>query len=229
MTVASDCLEDIRKETAKDSELQGLVEVVRYGWPQKQNAASMAVRPYFTCRDELSYKDDFVSKGDRIVIPKSLRSAILEQIHHAHLGAEGCLRRAQEVFYWPRMNSEMKDYISRCSICNTFRPEQSKEQLLPHDVPDRPWSKVATEIFMLDRKEYFITVGCYLNYWEVDILTSTTSRAVINKLRKIFSQHEIPETVMSDNGPQYASDEFKKFAKQWEFKHITSSPLHSPR
>ena len=80
---------------------------------------------------------------------------------------------------------------------------------------------------MFDRKEYLITVDYYANYWKVELLTSTTSRAVINKLRKIFSQHGIPETVLSDNGPQYASDEFKKFAKQWEFKHITSSPLHS--
>ena len=227
MPVASDCLKDIRKETAMDSDLQDLIQVIRHGWPHKQNAAPMAVRPYFTCQDELSYKDGFVFKGDRIVIPKSQRRAMLEKIHYAHLGAEGCLRRAREVFYWPRMNSEMKDYISRCSICNTFRPEQSKEPLMPHDIPDRPWSKVATDIFMFDRKEYLITVNYYSNYWEVDLLTSTTSRAIINKLRKIFSQHGIPETVMSDNGPQYASEEFKKFAKQWEFKHITSSPLYS--
>ncbi len=31
---------------------------------------------------------------------------------------------------------------------------------------------------------------------------------------------------MSDNGPQYASREFKEFAKEWEFKHIISSPRY---
>ena len=30
-----------------------------------------------------------------------------------------------------------------------------------------------------------------------------------------------------DNGPQYDSAEFAKFVKDWEFKHVTSSPLYA--
>ena len=30
--------------------------------------------------------------------------------------------------------------------------------------------------------------------------------------------------MISDNGPQYISDEFAKFASEWEFNHTTSSP-----
>jgi len=33
--------------------------------------------------------------------------------------------------------------------------------------------------------------------------------------------------VVSDGGPQYSSDKFKKFAKKWEFEHEISSPGHS--
>ncbi|GFO23819.1 Pol polyprotein [Plakobranchus ocellatus] len=43
-----------------------------------------------------------------------------------------------------------------------------------------------------------------------------------------FSQHGIPETVMSDNGRQFTSQEFKTFATAWNFHHITSSP-HYPQ
>jgi hypothetical protein len=49
---------------------------------------------------------------------------------------------------------------------------------------------------------------------------------LIAELRKIFSRYGIPEEVMSDNGPQYASREFQEFAKTWEFKHVTSSPRY---
>ena len=39
-----------------------------------------------------------------------------------------------------------------------------------------------------------------------------------------MSRHGVPETVVSDNGPQYSSKEFQQFCKEWEFQHITSSP-----
>ena len=46
-------------------------------------------------------------------------------------------------------------------------------------------------------------------------------------LKSLFARHGIPEVVRSDNGPQYDSAEFAKFAKDWEFKHVTSSPLYA--
>ena len=30
----------------------------------------------------------------------------------------------------------------------------------------------------------------------------------------------------TDNGPQCSSDQFATFTREWEFQHITSSPLH---
>ena len=42
-----------------------------------------------------------------------------------------------------------------------------------------------------------------------------------------FARYGIPDTVISDNGPQFSSEEFQHFSKRWGFKHITSSPRHS--
>jgi hypothetical protein len=42
----------------------------------------------------------------------------------------------------------------------------------------------------------------------------------------IFSEHGIPQTLFSDNGPCYASQEFKNFSNEWEFNHTTSSPVY---
>ena len=41
----------------------------------------------------------------------------------------------------------------------------------------------------------------------------------------MFARFGIPETVISDNGPQYSSHEFSEFAKVYDFHHVTSSPL----
>ena len=46
-------------------------------------------------------------------------------MHSSHLGVEGCLRIAREAIYWPNMNSDLKGYISKCSICRpTFYSQQ---------------------------------------------------------------------------------------------------------
>ena len=50
----------------------------------------------------------------------------------------------------------------------------------------------------------------------------------ISVLKELFSEHGIPETIRSDNGPQFASHQFTKFAKEWNFDHTTSSP-RNPR
>lgn len=63
---------------------------------------------------------------------------------------------------------------------------------------------------------------------EVERLYATHSEEIISKLKDIFARHGIPETFVSDNGPQYTSEQFRKFAKGWNFKHITSSP-HYPQ
>ena len=48
---------------------------------------------------------------------------------------------------------------------------------------------------------------------------------MISELKGIFSENGIPETVVSDGGPQFRS-EFKEFARQGGFEHIQSSPHH---
>ena len=58
----------------------------------------------------------------------------------------------------------------------------------------------------------------------MDKLDLTDSRTVTEKLKMPFNRHGIPEVIISDNGPQYASTEFATFASDWHFQRITSSP-----
>ena len=45
-------------------------------------------------------------------------------------------------------------------------------------------------------------------------------------MKPIFVRHGIPDVLVSDNCPQYASQEFKDFATAYDFRHVTSSPYH---
>ena len=121
----------------------------------------------------------------------------------------------------------MKNSVSQCESCRSYEISQRKETLHPHEIPDRPWAKVAVDLFELNNRHYLATADYYSNYWEVDGLESSTSKAVIHKLKQHFARPGILSTVFSDNGRQFDSDEFRRFARDWEFNHVTSSPGHS--
>lgn len=83
---------------------------------------------------------------------------------------------------------------------------------------------MGTDLFLFDNKNYLIIVDYYSNFWEIDYLSDTKSTTVIKTLKAHFARQGIPYIVISDNGPLYASQEFRKFSRLWEFQHKTSSP-----
>jgi transposase InsO family protein len=95
-----------------------------------------------------------------------------------------------------------------------------------HEIPERPWSRLGTDLFTLQSKDYIVLVDYYSDYIEVSPLKDTTSATLVKFLKVQFSRHGIPDVLVSDNGPQYVSNEFAEFARAWEFQHLTSSPYH---
>ena len=57
-------------------------------------------------------------------------------------------------------------------------------------------------------------------------LNSAISKSAVQHLRSIFSCHGIPETILSDNGSQFASSCFQSVLKEYGFTHSTSSPKY---
>ena len=217
-------LEEIRKHTERDSDLQVLQTIILKGWPDKRSSTPCEAKPYFHVRDELSLENGLIFKGERVVIPMSLRAEVRARIHSSHIGIEGCLRRARECVYWPNMNKDVREDVQGCDTCREHDDSQGKETLIPHSVPNRPWSKIGCDLFTLKNRNYLVTVDYFSNFIEIDYLESTKSSKVIRALRIHFARYGIPDTVVSDNGPQFTSQEFMDFQRKWGFEHVTSSP-----
>ena len=216
-------LKEIQRNTESDDTLKMLKNVILQGWPKKSRLPT--ITPYHGTWDELAVQDGIVFRGNR-VIPSSQQIAILERLHESHLGIEATMRRARESVYWPGMCTQTKDY--KCDICCAYQSAQTKETLISHHVPVRPWAKVGTDLFECNDRDYLVTVDYNSNFFEIDRLHSKTAAAIIPKLKQQFARHGIPDMVVSDNGPPYNSHEFKEFAAKYDFDHITSSPGYAP-
>ena len=227
LKVSDTRLDQIQMSTLQDSTLQSLKSTILAGWPNDKNEIPACLREYWPYREELSVQNGILFKGNQILIPKAMIPEMLSRIHSSHLGMAACTRKAKDVLYWPHMATDIKELISKCETCVEVEENRRKEPLMTHEIPDRAWSKLALDLFCLQDKHYLVTVDYYSDYWEVDSLHSTSTAAVIKKLKPHFARWGIPNEVVTDNGPQFVSDEFARFAKEWNFRHITSSPYHS--
>ena len=226
LPVSKPKLEEIKRATADDPSLKELKETIKSGWPETKSQTPANIQIYWNVRDELSEVEGILLKNDRIIVPPSMRKEMLQRIHQGHMGIEKSKRRARDVLYWPGMNSQISDMISRCTICLQHQRQNTKEPMIPSRIPSKPWEVVATDLFTWDKSEYLIIVDYHSRYFEVAKLPNTKSTTVITYTKSMFARHGIPSQVISDNGPQYASKDFSLFAEQWEFKHTTVSPRY---
>ena len=75
-------LQDIRDHTVQGEVLQELMNVIKAGWPETKQEVSHQLTPFLSIRDELSMQDRIVLRGERVVIPKSLRHQVVSQGVH---------------------------------------------------------------------------------------------------------------------------------------------------
>ena len=72
-------------------------------------------------------------------------------------------------------------------------------------------------------KVFLIVVDAHSKWPEMITVPSTDT---INVSMMLFSRYGLPEQIVSDNGPQFCSEEFACFMKENGIKHILCSPYH---
>ena len=216
-------METIKDETNKD---ETSIEIKNYtlnGWPERKQVSKEANR-YYAYRGDLSVINDIVLKGERVVIPRSIRKQVIETLHSSHLGIEKSKLRARNSVFWPGINKQIEDVCNSCTACIATQRNLQKEPLLNTKIPKYPMQMVGTDLFDWEGLHFVVMVDYHSRYWEIERLRNLKSVTVINKLKGIFARNGIPEILRSDNGSQYTSYIFKHFTNNWGIEHITSSP-----
>ena len=216
-------LKEIREEQSKDYVCKMLIEFcLKDYWP---DYAKKEFNQYFIERHSISVVDNLLLHGSRLVIPKVMRKEMLERIHQGHQGIVKSRALARTCVWWPGMSKDIAMVVASCPTCEKYRREHT-QPLLPTPTPEFPWQRVASDLFEWQGENYLLIVDYFSRWIEISHLNKLTSQAVINSCKSIFARLGIPEVLQTDNGTQYSSREFARFAEYYGFTHLTSSPLH---
>ena len=167
------------------------------------------------------------SLGSRVVIPPKLQGYVLSELHVSHPGIVRIKTVARKYIWWPNLDKELEELVQTCPECQANRRRLETAPLPPWNWPTRAWQRIHIDFagpFL--GHMFFLIIDAYSKWLEIFLMPTTTSTKTIETLRSLFARYGLPEQVVSDNGPQFTSDEFKGFCKSNGIRHITSAPYH---
>ena len=130
-------LENIREQQEMDSECSRLKELCQrrnLTWDMMRGT----LKQYYPVRDELNVADGILMRGQRMIIPTSLRKLMLSKLHSIHQGVTKCKERANQSVWWPGIRKQIEEVVHQCPTCCKCR-KQRPEPLIPSQFPKYPW------------------------------------------------------------------------------------------
>ena len=214
----------VRTWTRKDPVLSTVLQYVLYGWPDK---CDETLAPYSSRKNELSVHMGCVLWGSRVVLPPKARRSVLTELHEGHPGMTRMKSLARMYVWWPGLEKDIENTVSSCTDCQMFQSAPPVAPLQPWKWPTRPWARIHVDFAgPLFGKMFLVVIDAHSKWIEVFPTASSTSAVVVEHLRTLFAQFGVPETVVSDNGSCFVSEEFSTFLLGNGVKHITSAPYH---
>ncbi|XP_059222312.1 uncharacterized protein K02A2.6-like [Stomoxys calcitrans] len=214
----------IRSATSNDNTLQNIVKYLQNSWPDTKTPEELV---FFQRREGLSACDGCVLYQDRMVIPKTLRQRILKQLHKGHQGIVRTKSLARSYVYWPNIDKDIEDIIKRCDVCASTAKSPPRTTLHSWPIATRPMRRIHIDFAgPVNQSTYLLIIDAFSKYPEVYPMKSTTSSSTIECLRDYCSKFGFPESLVSDNGTQFTSQEFVLFCSENGIEHIRTAPFH---
>ena len=214
----------IRQATQRDPVLSRVVEHTKQGWPP---VSKRELEPFYRRKDEITLQNGCLMWGSRVIIPPKYRTQLLEQLHEGHPGIVRKKALATGYIWWPGMDKEIEQAAKGCTGCQFTQNNPQTAPLHAWEWPARPWQRIHVDFAgPLLGTMYLVIVDSHSKWPEVIPMTTTSAARTIERLRKLFATHGLPEQLVSDNSSQFTSDEFRTFIRNNGIKHIRSAPYH---
>ena len=150
--------------------------------PKKKISYAHPIQAFDNVRNRLSVHDSglIILDDSRIVVPTAQRKNILNILHKPHAGIVKTRKLAQQLYYWPGMNNDIKTLVTSCSECQRLLPSLPKQPLVITEA-QYPMEQVGIDLirewrFSLHCNDRSLLYFCFRQETELSICSDNHQR-----------------------------------------------------
>jgi len=172
---------------------------------------------------------------EQIVLPSSLRGLVYQELHQemGHLGAERTYQLAKERVYWPKMEADIKEFIStKCQCLLSKKPRIIPYAPLGTVTHAGPMDIVSIDFLKVDKSsggfEYILViVDLFTRYAQAYATRNKSAKAAAEKLFNDFAmKFGTPHRILHDQGGEFENRLFADLEQHLGIKKSRTTPYH---
>ena len=171
----------------------------------------------------------------QLVIPESLKSFVLQQLHDAtgHQGRERTTALIRSRFYWPTMNHDIAQWCEKCTRCFTAKEAVPKIRArMCNLLANQPRDILATDFTLLEKSssglENVLVVTDVFSKYTVAIPTKDQKARTVAKIlvNEWFLKLGIPRRIHSDQGRSFENKVIEELCEMYSIRKSKTTPYH---
>ena len=172
---------------------------------------------------------------DQLVLPAKYRPLVLKELHNnmGHLGADRVFDLTRERFYWPRMHTQITEYVTKVCPCLKDRaPNKHTRAPLQNIVSTMPLELISIDFLHLERSvggyEYILViVDNFTRFAQAYPTRNKEAKTAADKLfNDFFLRFGFSDKILHDQGKEFENKLFHQLEKLMGIKRLRTTPYH---
>ena len=126
----------LKTESSADQTTRDFFQLMTEGAPEERSQWPVHLWEFHVVREALTVEGSMVSLKERLLVPRKLRTEVLDILHAAHNGTSGMEARARELVWWPGIKEDITQRQTACRKCIEAAPSQPAPPPVKPPQPD---------------------------------------------------------------------------------------------